>query len=68
MTFEDDLKRMAAEYGAVIPDDPEPEDWCERAGCGAPIWKGDERHLCYGAVWCASCHDNHYDQGEEDES
>lgn len=29
---------------------------CERNGC--EIKPGEERHLIYGAVWCAACADD----------
>ena len=29
---------------------------CERNGCDIP--PGAERHLIYGAVWCAACADD----------
>jgi hypothetical protein len=40
-------------------------DICEK--CHEDIPEGDERHLIYGATWCASCADDpdQYDRPED---
>lgn len=61
----DDLRQVAAD-AALREQDEQPEpDTCEK--CRGDIKHGEERHLIYGAVWCAACADDpdQYDRPED---